>query len=55
LRHKFSKKRKPGRNIKLQMPRSFGAGRELVPYRDIADFDLLSVVSSGARDVTAEY
>ncbi|ALE78003.1 hypothetical protein WY02_05665 [Pseudonocardia sp. AL041005-10] len=56
LRHRFSRKRKPGRNIKLQMPRSFGAGRELVPYREIADFDLLSLMSSGgALDVTAEY
>ncbi|WP_181778865.1 hypothetical protein [Pseudonocardia pini] len=55
LRHRFAKKRKPGRNIKLQMPRSFGAGRELVPYRDIADFDLVSVVPGGARDVTSEY
>ncbi|MEJ8277437.1 hypothetical protein [Pseudonocardia spirodelae] len=56
LRHRFSRKRKPGRNIKLQMPRSFGAGRELVPYREIADFDLLSLMSSGgARDVTDEY
>jgi hypothetical protein len=55
LRHKFAKKRKPGRNIKLQMPRSFGAGRELVPFKDIAGFDLTSVVPGEARDVTDEY